>query len=1069
MSIQLFSHNQIAYNSALEMLESCGKAAIIHPTGTGKSFIGFKLCEEKNEEKICWLSPSEYIFRTQIENLKKAGGTEPNNICFYTYAKLMLMSEEELSAINPNYIVLDEFHRCGAEMWGEGVQRLLRIFSSSKILGLSATAIRYLDNQRDMAAELFDGNVASEMTLGEAIVRGILNPPTYILSVYSYQKDLEKYQKRIKGAKNRAVRDEAEKYYEALRRALEKADGLDLIFKKHIKTKDGKYIVFCANVEHMKDMIEKVPEWFGAVDNAPHIYSAYSDDPATSKAFAEFKADESEHLKLLFCIDMLNEGVHVEKIDGVILFRPTVSPIIYKQQIGRALSASKDKEPIIFDIVNNIDNLYSIGTIEQEMQIAMNYYRFLGIDEEIVNEHFKIVDEVQNVRQIFDKLNDTLTASWDMMYGFAKQYYTEYGNLEVPRRYKTEGGYSLGHWIFTQRKVYKGEAYGTLGKDRIKKLEAIGMVWDSIRDISWQRYYDLAKVYYDEHGDLNVPCDYKKANGIDLAAWIRRIRSYRKSGIQKGYLTEERIAELDKMGMIWNIPDYLWEENFAGALDFYRQNGHLNIPAEYCAPNGLKIGTWIRRQRALRAGKAKTGVPPTEEQIARLDEIGMNWKNHSESAWDRGYKATLAYYQEHGNIDVPTTYVTPTGYRLGAWLADRRENGKENHSEEQQKQLDELGMVWIKPDSWEVRYALAKKYYEEHGDLNIPPKYKADGIWLSKWVNEQRQIYIGNRGKKKLTEEQIKRLEAIGMVWENRNHLVWSESWYNQFKGAQVFYQQYGHLNIPSEYDNGNGKQLATWVVRQRALKAKGKLPKEQIELLESIGMVWVIDDPWEIGFAHAKEYYTANGDLLVNPNYVCPDGYNLGGWITNQRANCKTADKYRKLDKVQNKRLNEIGMVWNVGEFRWEEAYKRAATFYRENGHLVIPRYYGQEKEFDLYEWVMSQRNKYRSGELSEDKIRKLEKIGMDWLTSVERDWENHYDSAERYYRKHGTLTMPCTYVDESGFPLGMWLWRIRTNKTKLRTEGANGNQIERLRAIGFEFSTETEEIITPKAVCVV
>ena len=82
MSIQLFSHNQIAYNSALDMLEQCGKAAIIHPTGTGKSFIEFKLCEEKSEAKICWLSPSEYIFRTQIENFKKAGGTEPKNICF---------------------------------------------------------------------------------------------------------------------------------------------------------------------------------------------------------------------------------------------------------------------------------------------------------------------------------------------------------------------------------------------------------------------------------------------------------------------------------------------------------------------------------------------------------------------------------------------------------------------------------------------------------------------------------------------------------------------------------------------------------------------------------------------------------------------------------------------------------------------------------------------------------------------------------------------------------------------------------------------------------------------------
>lgn len=1052
----LFEHNRIAYEAVLEMFETENRAAVVHPTGTGKSFIGFQLCMDQSQKKVCWLSPSEYIFQTQIENFLKAGGSPLPNVDFFTYAKLMLMGDAELAKIQPDYIVLDEFHRCGAEMWGEGVFRLLTTYKQAKILGLSATAIRYLDNQRDMAAELFDGNVASEMTLGEAIVRGILNPPTYILSVYSYQKDLEKYQKRIKGAKNRAVRDEAEKYYEAFRRALEKADGLDLIFKKHIKSKNGKYIVFCSGVEHMKDMIEKVPEWFGAVDNAPHIYSAYSDDPATSKAFAEFKADESEHLKLLFCIDMLNEGVHVEKIDGVILFRPTVSPIIYKQQIGRALSASKDKEPIIFDIVNNIDNLYSIGTIEQEMQIAMNYYRFLGIDNEIVNEHFRIVEEVENVRQIFDKLNDTLTASWDMMYGFAKQYYAEYGNLEVPRRYKTEGGYSLGHWIFTQRNVYKGEAYGTLGEDRIKKLEAIGMVWDSIRDISWQRYYELAKAYYEEHGDLNVPCDYKKVNGIDLAAWIRRIRTYRKNGIQTNYLTEERVAELDKMGMIWNVPDYLWEENFAGALDFYRQNGHLNIPADYCAPNGLKIGTWIRRQRTLRAGKVKTGVPPTEEQIARLDEIGMSWKNHSESAWDRGYKATLAYYQEHGNIDIPTTYVTPTGYRLGAWLADRRENGKENHSEEQQKQLDELGMVWVKPNSWEVRYALAKRYYEEHGDLNIPPKYKTDGIWLSKWVNEQRQIYIGNRGKKKLTEEQIKRLEAIGMVWENRNHLVWSESWYNQFKGAQVFYQQYGHLNIPSEYDNGNGKQLATWVVRQRALKAKGKLPKEQIELLESIGMVWVIDDPWEVGYRHAKEYYEQNGNLLAPVSYICSDGYNLGCWLQNQKTNRKSNDKYRSLDDKQVALLNEIGMVWDVEEYRWEESYQKAEKFYNKNGHLNVLSSYRGEDGYNLYNWIAIQRKKYHSQKLSDNKIQKLESIGMDWLNSVEREWEEHYESAKRYYCAHGNLDISVSYIDESGFPLGMWLWRNRTNKVKLRTEGANGNQIERLKAIGFKFPIE-------------
>ena len=69
------------------------------------------------------------------------------------------------------------------------------------------------------------------------------------------------------------------------------------------------------------------------------MYQAYSDDPNTDKAFSDFKTDTSNRLKLLFCIDMLNEGVHVEGISGVILFRPTISPIIYKQQIGRALTA----------------------------------------------------------------------------------------------------------------------------------------------------------------------------------------------------------------------------------------------------------------------------------------------------------------------------------------------------------------------------------------------------------------------------------------------------------------------------------------------------------------------------------------------------------------------------------------------------------------------------------------------------------------------------------------------------------------------------------------------------------
>ena len=152
MAICLYEHNKQAYASVRIMLSKTGKAAVIHPTGTGKSFIGFRLCEDHPEKKICWLSPSRYIFETQLENLACAcGGYQPENVEFITYARLMNMTALEMKEIQPDYIILDEFHRCGAAAWGQGVSRFLAMYEDVPLLGLSATAVRYLDNQRDMS------------------------------------------------------------------------------------------------------------------------------------------------------------------------------------------------------------------------------------------------------------------------------------------------------------------------------------------------------------------------------------------------------------------------------------------------------------------------------------------------------------------------------------------------------------------------------------------------------------------------------------------------------------------------------------------------------------------------------------------------------------------------------------------------------------------------------------------------------------------------------------------------------------------------------------------------------
>ena len=758
MSNILYSHNKEAYEAAVTMLEQVGKAAIIHPTGTGKSFIGFYLCSEEANKRVCWLSPSENIYLTQRENWLTAGGEDLSNICFFTYAKLMIMDDSDIESIKPDYIVLDEFHRCGAEMWGQGVDRLLAMYPSVPLLGLTATNIRYLDNQRDMAEELFDGNVASEITLGEAIVRGILTPPKYVLSVFSYQKDLEKYEARVRGTQNPAARRAAEEYLEALRRALEKADGLDKIFYKHMSKRHGKYIVFCSDFEHMQMMKEEVIKWVAKVDDAPRVYSAYSNDPKSYQAFADFKKDSSEHLRLLFSIDMLNEGIHVSDIDGVILLRPTVSPIIYKQQIGRAFSAGSTNNAVIFDVVMNIDNLYTISGIEREMDAAIEYFLQNGERDSIVKDRFEIFDEIKDCRELFNKLNDCLSAGWDKMYQYAKAYFEEHGNLIISRSYKTAEGYALGRWIQTQRRVKAGQHYGVLTPDQIAKLDAIGMEWGSVYNYYWERKFGAAKKYFEKHGNLEVKARYVTGDGIELGRWIQCLRTCEHRGVRPKYLTPERKAALEEIGMVWDDRSS-WNTHYPVAKKYYEEHGDLNVPVNYKTEKGITLGAWLSRTRSMyNAGMISCFL--TEEQIAKLESIGMVWETKFDQVWSRCYGEARTYFEENQDLYVPVSYITPSGIRLGRWIARQRSEYQAGElSEEKIEKLNELNMLWKKPDSWRVRYDAVKEYLEKNGGATVCQDVVVDGMWIGKWLAIQRKRL--EKGDKKLTEEQRKLLNEL--------------------------------------------------------------------------------------------------------------------------------------------------------------------------------------------------------------------------------------------------------------------------------------------------------------------
>lgn len=690
MELQLFEHNKQAYRKASRMLEAYGRAAVIHPTGTGKSFIAFQLIADHPEAQFLWLSPNDYIFESQRRN---ACG-DFYNVTHMTYTRLMRIAEEQLEELRPKYIVLDEFHRCGAYCWGTGVKRLLECCPDAKILGLSATPIRYLDNCRNMAEELFTVNgqlcVASEMSLGEAIVRGILPAPLYVTTMFQYQQELQRYQKRIDWLVPQGMKEMSQRRLDALRREIGQADGLEKIFARYLK-KDGKYLLFCTDWAHLQQIKAQIPQWFREVDHEPHIYCLYAGEQETEAEYEEFLTDHSEHLKLLLCINRLNEGVHVADIDGVILFRLTSSPILYKQQIGRALTAGLSGQPLILDVVNNFDSLSSIGTIRVEMSDAIRRLRSAGEENRIRVESFQIAEQVEDSIRLVRELENTLNNTWDVWYAEACAYFSAYGNLKVPRRYRTESGMQLGAWVQAQRAIFNGKGRGELSAEHIEALNAIGMEWGNALDAAWNEVWNLAQEYYRSNGNLLVP-DSLQIGETDLGKWI----SYQRNRKKNGKLSAERIERLNEIGMVWDAAEAKWEQRYAQAKAYFETNGDLNVPSSCRCEDGFLLGMWVAGQRRAYAENKLTAV-----QTKKLTKIGMVWDGTQSAQWQNAYRRAEEYYRQNGNLNIPYTYCTADGYKLGRWLARqksaRKSPGKSSNcimTSERAAKLEKIGIVW---------------------------------------------------------------------------------------------------------------------------------------------------------------------------------------------------------------------------------------------------------------------------------------------------------------------------------------------------------------------------------------
>ena len=172
----------------------------------------------------------------------------------------------DVSGHRCDYIILDEFHHCGAAEWGKGVQWLMDRNPNAKVVGFSATPIRYSDGGRDMSDELFEGNVACSMELEEAWLRGILPIPKHIVALYDAPRELGEFRMSIDDITDKDKRADFEKRYEELRRSLQDAGGVDDVIARHLLDPDSKIVVFCPSVKMLEEFMSLAGTWFGKGD-----------------------------------------------------------------------------------------------------------------------------------------------------------------------------------------------------------------------------------------------------------------------------------------------------------------------------------------------------------------------------------------------------------------------------------------------------------------------------------------------------------------------------------------------------------------------------------------------------------------------------------------------------------------------------------------------------------------------------------------------------------------------------------------------------------------------------------
>lgn len=913
MSMTLNPVNEAAFQKAVQSLETLNRAAVFHPTGTGKSCIAWKVVEAHPQTTFFWLvAGAQRLALRQAELTRYNGGTLPGNVRFCDCEKLAAATPEQwvrLGEQKPGCIVLDCYHELSAVCWAQSVQKLLRMCPQAKVLGLG------VPNGAPVCAaaqELFADCIVSHMTVAEAMAAGTMPVPSaYAALLWPQEEELATLRARIKNLCMPKGDTSLRVQYEELSWSLRQVENLTVLLPRLLSDTSGHYLVLFESAAYQEKLGTELEQLLRTVDPAVRFYAADHACFADSAAVETFLSDTAPGPKVLLCVNAPGVQQPLEGLAGVILVRQSSLMSTFKQMLCRALVAAGSRSVPVFDLVAQFEGLGNGRTLQRDCTEAMTRAgsKTPGFRQE---------RPMQQTYRLYGKLRREMEARWEVLCQAAADAAAKEGTLELPRSYTIHSGVPVGKWLELQRQVQAGQRPGRLTAEQAAKLEKLGIRWNHRLEAAWEKGFASAQKYRTEHGDLLVPVRYRDKNDFALGEWI----VYNRQRYLGGNLTQNRIERLEAIGMVWSTSNDLWEQNYAAATQYYLEHGDLEVPIKYETPSGFGLGVWLGAQRAAH----KAGELP-QEQVERLDALGMDWTNRNDRKWMSLYDVAAAYYHEHGNLNVPSEYVTPDGVLLGKWVARQRyaylnpDRSSARVTPERKALLDKLGMVWEKYDPWQERYDLALAYKTEHGDLEIPSIYKtADGVWLGSWVSRQRQAL--NSGSSALSSERRKLLRIL-FKGERRpsdpaadHGTVREANWERNFRSAARYARKYKHLLVPASYVDSDGVRLGVWISNLRAAR-KNRPDSYQVTLahikkLNSIGMVWdARDAKWGTAYQQAKAYYKAHGNLHAAANYKSDEtGFCLGDWLRRMREWDTTHDP--KLTPERRAMLDKIGMEWS-------------------------------------------------------------------------------------------------------------------------------------------------------------